>query len=152
MHRRSILAYFATLVPLFAAGKTESIRGRLKLAAPGKPVLSVSEVELITLRGDESTMGVLLDPRVRDLDFELIGAPTSMGAFEVGIMILTHPERFGQWNHLNTDCPGDEYIPMGDNVHKAPFFCGMGSELVFGASAMDSASALDGSVTGFQPQ
>lgn len=84
MHRRSILAYFATLVPLFAAGKTESIRGRLKLAAPGKPVLSVSAVELITLRGDESTMGVLLDPRVRDMDFELIGAPTSMGAFEVG--------------------------------------------------------------------
>ncbi len=84
VHRRSVLAYFATLVPLFGEGKTESIRGRLKLAAPGKPMLAVSAAELIPLRGDESTMGVLLDPRVRDMDFELIGTPTSMGAFEVG--------------------------------------------------------------------
>ena len=82
--RRSILTQFATLVPILAAGKQASIRGRLKLASAGVPVLALSDAQQIALRGDESTMGVLLDPRVRDMDFELIGTPTAMGAFEVG--------------------------------------------------------------------
>ena len=84
MLRRSLLSYLAAAIPILAADKLDSIRGRLKLGAPGSPALRVSESVLISLKGDEPTMGVLLDARVLDMDFELIGEQTAMGAFQVG--------------------------------------------------------------------
>ena len=46
-----------------------------------------------------------------------------LGAFAVGIMILTHPERLMHDDDLCIDCAGDEYTAKaGDDVSRAPLF------------------------------
>ncbi|MBF6570874.1 MAG: hypothetical protein IVW54_18575 [Candidatus Binataceae bacterium] len=68
-------------------------------------------------------------------DFEF-----GLGAFEVGIMLLTHPERLvydGRHNGHWIDCPGDEYSWAADGVYDndAPrFSSGYSNELVFGTN------------------
>ena len=37
-----------------------------------------------------------------------------LGAFHVGCILLTHPEREVQWEQLHMDCPGDEFSPKAD--------------------------------------
>ena len=46
-----------------------------------------------------------------------------LGAFAVGIMLLTHPERLQNYNDLYIDCAGDEFSPeaVGD-FGGAPYF------------------------------
>ena len=39
-----------------------------------------------------------------------------LGAFAIGIMLLTHPEREVQWEQLHIDCAGDEFAPDADGV------------------------------------
>lgn len=46
-----------------------------------------------------------------------------LGAFAVGIMLLTHPERLMNYDDLYVDCAGDEYAPEADGAFSlAPFF------------------------------
>jgi hypothetical protein len=46
-----------------------------------------------------------------------------LGAFAVGIMLLTHPERLMHYDDLYVDCAGDEYAPEADGgFSSAPFF------------------------------
>lgn len=46
-----------------------------------------------------------------------------LGAFAVGIMLLTHPEREVQWEQLHIDCAGDEFAPVADGDFRyAPYF------------------------------
>lgn len=59
-----------------------------------------------------------------------------LGIYEVGIMLLTHPERLQDFNDLFIDCPGDEYSYSGDGVFsRAPIFCFNGG-LEFGAGGL----------------
>lgn len=45
------------------------------------------------------------------------------GIYEVGIMLLMHPERLQDKNDLWMDCPGDQYSYSGDGVFEcAPYF------------------------------
>jgi hypothetical protein len=46
-----------------------------------------------------------------------------LGAFTVGIMLLTHPEREVAWEQLHVDCAGDELSPGADGGFSgAPIF------------------------------
>ena len=46
-----------------------------------------------------------------------------LGAFEIGCMLLTHPERLVSYDDLWIDCAGDEYAPdAGGGFSYAPFF------------------------------
>jgi len=79
MHRRRWLLKSVLLGPWMAAfataGAGTSFRG--KLATGSKPLLVLSSDggKRISLSGDEPTMGVLKDERLRDEDLELLGTP-----------------------------------------------------------------------------
>ncbi|MBI2673931.1 MAG: hypothetical protein HYX23_01465 [Candidatus Zambryskibacteria bacterium] len=47
-----------------------------------------------------------------------------LGAFAIGIMILTHPERLQHYDDLWIDCAGDEFDDPGSDVRfgRAPYF------------------------------
>ncbi len=76
-----------------------------------------------------------------------------LGAFAVGIMLLTHPEREVQWEQLHIDCAGDEYSPDGDGRFGiAPFFRFGGVELKFGSGWVSGPSDDYGSASGFVSQ
>ena len=77
-----------------------------------------------------------------------------LGAFAIGIMILTHPEREVQWEQLHVDCAGDEFTPGGDgDFVDAPYFfywCDGGLDFYTGwAYVVDGQF---GSASGFLPQ
>ncbi len=73
-----------------------------------------------------------------------------LGAFDIGIMLLTHPERLQHYDDLYIDCAGDEYSPDADgNFPGAPIFyfslgqAGFDTDWVGGAdSRYSSASGL----------
>lgn len=72
----------------------------------------------------------------------------SLGAFAVGCILLTHPERFSE-RCLWIDCPGDEYINPGCVSTSVPFFSYHNGVINFDASASDAAGPRSGSATGF---
>jgi len=76
-----------------------------------------------------------------------------LGAFAIGIMLLTHPEREIQWEQLHIDCAGDEYAPDGDGefVH-APDFGWSDGGLSFGTHWTGNVHGQFGSASGFLPQ
>ena len=76
-----------------------------------------------------------------------------LGAFAIGIMLLTHPEREVQWEQLHVDCAGDEFAPGADgDFSRAPLFGFGGGEVGFFASWCDSASGRCGSASAFVSQ
>ncbi|MCX6786953.1 MAG: hypothetical protein NTY93_00265 [Candidatus Kaiserbacteria bacterium] len=76
-----------------------------------------------------------------------------LGAFAVGIMLLTHPERLMNYDDLYVDCAGDEYAPEADGGFSyAPFFCFHDGEVGFGASWFVNAFDNYGSSSAFLPQ
>ena len=82
MHRRSFFSIALSWLPLSAFSLVESIQGTLLLAS-GKPLLETENKKTL-LSGDEPTMGVLLDKRVRGLLFQLSGKLEGSGIFNVG--------------------------------------------------------------------
>lgn len=81
------------------------------------------------------------------------GNEFGLGAFAIGCMALSHPERYVRWEELDTDCAGDEFAPNADgDFSESPFFYFVGDELRFGASAVSFASVRYGSVSAFVPQ
>lgn len=73
-----------------------------------------------------------------------------LGAFAVGIMLLTHPERLVDLNDLWIDCAGDEYSPSIDSRFViAPFFSFRGRKLGFAADWFGRTRADCGSASGF---
>lgn len=82
MHRRSFFPIALSWLPLSAFSLVESIQGTLLLAS-GKPLLETENKKTL-LSGDEPTMGVLLDKRVRGLLFQLCGKLEGSGIFNVG--------------------------------------------------------------------
>lgn len=88
--------------------------------------------------------------RVREV---LLGNEFGLGAFAVGIMILTHPERLMNYDDLLIDCAGDEFAPGADGKFSgAPFFYFDGGEVEFGTSDVSGADDDYGAASGFSPQ
>jgi hypothetical protein len=77
-----------------------------------------------------------------------------LGAFAVGIMILTHPERLQHLDDLWIDCAGDEFDDpdAGDRFVHAPVFRFYDGGVEFGTYWYDYASELYGSVSAFAAQ
>lgn len=75
-----------------------------------------------------------------------------LGAFEVGVMLLLHPERFKQHNDLWVDCPGDEYTPTREAPFThAPCFGIWKNELLFGVRGINYGGDCFGSATAAVP-
>jgi hypothetical protein len=77
-----------------------------------------------------------------------------LGAFAIGIMILTHPERLMNYDDLWIDCSGDEYDDPDSGVRfdYAPCFYFRDGEGEFGAYWFGYANDRFGSASGFVPQ
>lgn len=76
-----------------------------------------------------------------------------LGAFAVGIMLLTHPERLMNYDDLYVDCAGDEYAPEADGGFSyAPLFCFDDGRVGFDAGWFFNAYDRYGSASAFLPQ
>ncbi len=77
-----------------------------------------------------------------------------LGAFAVGIMILTHPERLMNYDDLWIDCGGDEFDDPDSDVRfdRAPYFRFCGDGVEFGARWFGGARGHCGSASGLLPQ
>ncbi|MBU6431182.1 MAG: hypothetical protein KGJ58_03850 [Patescibacteria group bacterium] len=76
-----------------------------------------------------------------------------LGAFAIGIMLLTHPEREVQWEQLHVDCAGDEFAPDADGYFSyAPVFHFVDGDVEFDAFWFDAAFASYGSASAFLSQ
>lgn len=76
-----------------------------------------------------------------------------LGAFAVGIMLLTHPEREVQWEQLHVDCAGDEFSPdAGGGFSFAPLFYFRDGKVKFSARWFGDANGLYGSASAFVSQ
>ncbi len=81
------------------------------------------------------------------------GNEVGFGAFAVGIMLLTHPERLVDYDSLWIDCPGDEYAPdAGGDFYWAPCFYFRVDEVRFDASGVGAAGGHCGSMSGLLTQ
>lgn len=76
-----------------------------------------------------------------------------LGAYEVGIILLTHPLRMQKWQELDIDCAGDEYTPdaVGDFSRSLGFYF-FGGGAGFGNGDVDNACGGFGSASGFLTQ
>ena len=76
-----------------------------------------------------------------------------LGAFAIGIMLLTHPEREVQWEQLHIDCGGDEFAPhAAGDFGDAPVFFFCDGLVEFDADWVRRANECSGSASGFVPQ
>lgn len=82
----------------------------------------------------------------------LLGNEFGLGAFAVGIMLLTHPERLAHYDDLWIDCAGDEFAPSADGgFSESPVFVFHDDRLGFSACDVSGAYERYGSVSGFLP-
>lgn len=70
-----------------------------------------------------------------------------LGVYEVGIMLLTHPDRLIKYEDIWIDCPADKYTD-GD-FDGAPYFYFRGGRLGFDANYVDYADGDMGSASGW---
>jgi len=76
-----------------------------------------------------------------------------LGAFAIGIMILTHPERLKNVDDLWIDCAGDEFSPDADgDFSEAPDFEFDDGRVEFGAGDVSHVYEFCGSASWFLPQ
>ena len=81
------------------------------------------------------------------------GKGFGLGAFEVGIMLLLHPERLQHYDDLWIDCAGDEFKPGGESAFScAPFFRFSGGVLEFDVIGVVGARDDCGSSSASFPQ
>ena len=72
-----------------------------------------------------------------------------LGAFAVGMFILTHPERLKHLDDLWIDCAGDEYSPNADgDFPYAPLFYFLDGQVEFSANWVGNAYSSYGSASG----
>lgn len=76
-----------------------------------------------------------------------------LGAFAVGIMLLTHPERLNHVDDLWIDCAGDEYDDLADDdrFSLAPCFGFDVGRVSFGAFSVVNSRGYSGSASAFVP-
>lgn len=73
-----------------------------------------------------------------------------LGAFAIGIMLLTHPERLQHFDDLWIDCAGDEFSPVADgHFGYVPFFRFSDNKVCFGMRWAGNANEVYGSASGF---
>jgi hypothetical protein len=71
-----------------------------------------------------------------------------LGAFAIGIMLLTHPERLKHYDDLWIDCAGDEFsCDGGGQFVGAPYFVFFGDGVRFDAHGVDAADDSYGSAS-----
>lgn len=88
--------------------------------------------------------------RVREI---LLGNEFGLGAFAIGIMLLTHPERLNHYDDLWIDCAGDEFAPVADgDFSESSVFVFIGGGLKSDTYDVSDADESFGSVSGFLPQ
>ena len=88
--------------------------------------------------------------RVREV---MRGGEFGLGSFQIGCLLLTHPERLMNYDDLWIDCAGDEYSDSGDGVFGfAPSFVFSGGRVGFDASDVSHAYEHCGSASGSVPQ
>lgn len=76
-----------------------------------------------------------------------------LGAFAIGIMLLTHPERLQHYDDLWIDCAGDEYAPgAGGAFSESLYFEFAVGEVWFDGGFLADASDDYGSASAFLPQ
>lgn len=76
-----------------------------------------------------------------------------LGAYEVAVILLTHPDILKSYDDLWIDCAGDEFSPgAGGDFSHAPCFGFNGGEVRFAAKHVGYASDHYGSASGFSPQ
>ena len=76
-----------------------------------------------------------------------------LGAFAVGIMLLTHPERLQNFYDLCVDCAGDEFSTWADgDFDDAPCFDSEDDGIAFYSSEIGEPDAHHGSASAFLPQ
>lgn len=81
------------------------------------------------------------------------GNEFGLGAFAIGIMILTHADRLQNVDDLWLDCAGDEFAPDADgDFSDAPYFGFDVGGVEFGTQWTVNASDYYGSVSAFIPQ
>lgn len=77
----------------------------------------------------------------------------ALGAFEVGIMLLTHPERLQHYGNLWIDCAGDDDTSIGDDgFARAPCFYFRDGQPEFGVRWLGDAYGHYGSASAFLPE
>jgi hypothetical protein len=77
----------------------------------------------------------------------------ALGAFAVGIMLLTNPIRLQHYDDLWIDCAGDEFSSGADGeFDEAPCFDFDGDRVEFDTGRVDDADGYYGSASGFLPQ
>jgi len=82
-----------------------------------------------------------------------MGNEFGLGAFEIGCMILTHPERLANYDDLWIDCVGNEYASDGDgDFSDAPFFYFDDGRVRFGVGWIGDAGGYCSSASSFLPQ
>jgi hypothetical protein len=76
-----------------------------------------------------------------------------LGAFAIGIMLLTHPERLQHYDDLWIDCAGDEFAPHAvGGFSRSPCFGFDGGGVRFGAGGVGDANDYYGSASVCLPQ
>ena len=76
-----------------------------------------------------------------------------LGAFAIGIMLLTHPKRLQHYDDLWIDCAGDEFTPVADaDFSRSPFFGFSGGGVGFGTNDVGDAGGSYGSASVCLPQ
>jgi hypothetical protein len=81
------------------------------------------------------------------------GNEFGLGAFAIGIMLLTHPERLAHYDDLYIDCAGDEFRPDDEREFSfAPFFYFSGGGVGFDVNGVVGAYDGYGSASAFLPQ
>lgn len=91
---------------------------------------------------------------VRRARVTFVNGEFGLGAFAVGITILTHPERLMNYDDLWVDCSGDEYDDPDSDVrwYCYPYFNFHGGEVKFNADRLAIADEYYGSASGVSPQ
>jgi hypothetical protein len=80
--RRRFVLLLGTL-PLLADGQKTVLRGRLVQDPLKPPALRTTDGKIVELLGDEATIGVLRDRRLKDDDFEVLGEFIGPAKFRV---------------------------------------------------------------------
>jgi hypothetical protein len=91
--------------------------------------------------------------RAREVMFSTVGE-FGLGAFAIGIMLLTHPERLMNYDDLWIDCAGDEYDDPDSDVRfdNCPYWDFYVGKVRFGTHWFDFARENYGSVSAVLPQ
>jgi hypothetical protein len=81
--RRQFTASAISAGLLQAAGEPVSLRGKLTQNEGRPPLLTTPGGKQVAMLGDEQTRGVLSDARLKDAEFEIVGAYDAAGVFEI---------------------------------------------------------------------